>query len=523
MSKRTVVLISCFLIVFSIYGQSMWGDFVFDDRNILEHKEMLTDFGSIEKVMMSPFWDIESGLYRPITLISYFINFILGSEPINFHFINMILYGLTGFLIYLFVARLSKSEKLGWVIAILFLVMPLHTEVVANITGRSELLALFFSLLALLELTIEKINFWRLGLWVFLAIGSKESAIAVVPLILLLLANRENRLGIEMFKKHFLTISSVILGAGFYFFLRFFSLSPLHYLKVNTTLIENPLMFADTYSRILTAFKIFWLYIQKLFWPFDLCSDYSYNQIDLVPNILNLESIFGLIIFSVAIVLAIVWWRKKPIITLALSIIIFSFLPISNIFFPTGTIMGERLFYFPSLGFSLLVSYLGWLFYKFIKARIIIKDKTLYLLALSIISLIFVFYGIHSFVRQKVWLNEKSLFLSAVKCAPESVLSRSNAGAIYYLAGDLDNAKRELEYAKSIKPIYSKGLNNLGLVYWKLGKLDKAEQMYLEAIKQDFPYLGAYENLINLYLEQKRYTDAKKWFNLISPNKETNN
>ena len=53
-----------------------------------------------------------------------------------------------------------------------------------------------------------------------------------------------------------------------------------------------------------------------------------------------------------------------------------------------------------------------------------------------------------------------------------------------------------------------------------MGEFNKAEQMYLEAIKQDFPYLGAYENLINLYLEEKRYANAKKWLNIISPNEK---
>lgn len=508
----------CFLSVFAIYSQSMKGGFVFDDRNIIDHSEMLSGgLGSIVETAMSPFWDIDNGLYRPVTLVSYLMNFWLGSDPINFHFMNLVLYALTCFLIYLFIFRLSKNEKLGWIVALLFLVIPIHTEVVANVTSRSELLALFFVLLALLETTKDKINFWLVGLWVFLAIGSKESAIAIVPLILLMLAIREGKLNIEAFKKHFLIISSVMIGAGFYFFLRFFALGPLHYLKVSTSLIENPLVFTDPYSRMLTAFKVFWMYIQKLFWPVGLCSDYSYNQIPVVHNISDLGSILGLAIFIIAIILAIMFWRKKPIVTVALSMIIFSFLPVSNIIFPTGTIAGERLFYSPSLGFCILTAYVGWQVYKFIKSKFQLErfgnksiNSPLFLLAMTGFVIGLLSYGIVSFNRQKVWLNEKALFLSAVECAPESVLSRSNAGAIYYLNGDLENAKRELEYAKNIKPIYSKGLNNLGLVYWKLGQLDKAEQMYLEAIKQDFPYYGTYGNLVQLYTEEKRFQDAKR-------------
>src|SRR3989338_7481502 len=116
-SKKILVLIACFFIVFVIYGQSMKGGFVFDDRNILDHREILTGFENIREAVMYPFWDTESGLYRPVTLISYLVNFGLGPEPINFHFVNLVLYIFTCLLIFLFINQISKNEKLGWIVA----------------------------------------------------------------------------------------------------------------------------------------------------------------------------------------------------------------------------------------------------------------------------------------------------------------------------------------------------------------------------------------------------------------------
>ena len=91
---------------------------------------------------------------------------------------------------------------------------------------------------------------------------------------------------------------------------------------------------------------------------------------------------------------------------------------------------------------------------------------------------------------------------------------------MYLLRGDLDKAEEELEFARGIKPIYSKGLNNLGLVYFKKGEIEKAKELYYEALRQDFPYSGAIDNLILLYLSQKDKIHAKRWLMYLYPNNE---
>jgi tetratricopeptide (TPR) repeat protein len=517
LSKRDWIFIGIFFfLIFVIYGQSLAGKFVFDDRNIVANEAMLSNLQSIGQTFMHPFWSTDAGLYRPTTLLSYTINYtFLGHGPFGFHLINLLLYFFTCSLIYLFIKRLFKKDYLAFFTTLLFLVLPIHTEVIANIAGRSEILALLFSILALLEFTSEKkINLWRTLLWVFLAIGAKETAIAIVPIILIALYIKEGKLNIEMIKKYFSSIFAVIIGALFYFFLRFFSLGPLHFLGVKTTLIENPLIFTDTWSRICTSFQIFWMYIEKTFWPTNLCSDYSYNQIPVTNNFFNFGTIMGFIIFIGAISLIFIYIKKRPIISLSASIFILSFIPVSNILFPIGTIAGERLMFFPSLGISLGIIYI--IYELYLK----LKNKNAKIIFLSIFILIISIYGITSLIRQRVWTNEEKLFLSAEKCAPNSVLSRSNAGAMYLLRGNLEKAQEELEFAKSIKPIYSKGLNNLGLVYFKKGEYQKAEELYVEALRQEFPYDGAYENLIMLYLDQGQIQKAKHWMMYLYPNDE---
>lgn len=517
--KDWLRLLCFFALVFIIYAQSLSGNFVFDDRNLVNNTALLSNFQNIGQVAMHPFWSAESGLYRPTTLLSYTLNFmLLGGSPGSFHFVNLVLYFLICALIYLFIKKLFKNEALAFITALLFLLLPIHTEVVANISGRGELLALLFSLFVLLEFATEKeINFWRAGLWMLLAMGSKETAIATLPLALIILCIREGKtlkINLELAKKYFKSISAIIIAVCFYFFLRFFSLGPANYSGVKTSLIENPLIFTELWSRIATAFKILWMYVEKTFWPASLCSDYSYNQIPIVHNFFNLESILGFTVFLISIVFIFIYLKKKPIIAFSASIFVFSFLPVSNILFPIGTIAGERLFFFPSLGFCLITAFI--LHKLFIKLNT--KNLKIVLILLCIIPL--VTYGFIGFKRQSVWQSEESLFLSAAKCAPNSVLSRSNSGAIYLLKGDLEKARKELELARSIKPIYSKGLNNLGLVYWKIGENKKAEEMYHAALMQDFPYDGTYENLALLYLSEGKIDLAKHWLTYLYPNNE---
>jgi tetratricopeptide (TPR) repeat protein len=65
--------------------------------------------------------------------------------------------------------------------------------------------------------------------------------------------------------------------------------------------------------------------------------------------------------------------------------------------------------------------------------------------------------------------------------------------------------------AQNIYGGYPKGINNLGLVYWKEGDKEKAREYFLKALSPEFPFYGAYENLALMDLEDGNYDEAKKW------------
>lgn len=526
--KQNIFFILLFLVIL-LYGQSLAGDFVKDDVYILENASWLTG-GNLGQILLHPYWDMSTALYRPFTIANFALDLsVFGQSPAWFHLENILLYALASFFIYLLAEKIFKRKGPAFWVAILFLILPIHTEAVANITGRGDILALLFSVLAMHECAREKKpRPWLIGIWIFLAIASKEMAVAAIPLVFLILFFRENNFG-GKFRDKIRRLAdwpvyATILAAAFYFFLRFFALTPQNYIGgVKTSIIENPLIFSDTFSRVATAFKVLGIYLSKTFVPLGLCSDYSYNQIPVVHSFSDPDVLLGLGFFLLMILLLLTFIKKEPAISLGAGIFFFSFLPVSNFFFPIGAIAGERLFLFPSLGICFIAVFLVWRAYEKIfeqaesnrkKAKIIFWIITILLMAILAV------YGIFTFMEQGKWLTEERLFLAAAKCAPESVLSASNAGAMYLLRGDLQKAKKELEYSRSIKPVYSKGLNNLGLVYFKLGDYKKAEKLYFEALTVPFPYVGTYQNLILLYLAESKKDLARRWLLFLYPGQE---
>ncbi|HVT79219.1 MAG TPA: hypothetical protein VHM90_01070, partial [Phycisphaerae bacterium] len=90
-------------------------------------------------------------LYRPLTLWSYLANqAIAPGSAWQFHLVNVLLHALVSVLVAVLAARIVGKRAVAVVAGVLFAVHPLHTEVVANIVGRAELLAAVWSLLMLL-------------------------------------------------------------------------------------------------------------------------------------------------------------------------------------------------------------------------------------------------------------------------------------------------------------------------------------------------------------------------------------
>lgn len=507
--NKWIILLFCLIFNLSLFSNTFQNDFVFDDLVVIRDNQILKNIKNLPQLFTSYYYSSSAGLYRPLTMTSYALNyFLFGSGVWSFHLINILLHALNCWLLFLLIYRLVNRKNLAYLTSFLFLILPIHTEAVTGLVGRAELLAFFFSFLTLLLLTVDQTKKWYLPLAIlcFLsALLSKETALAVLPIYFFITFYQKqlnkntlkNLIGLGLTLIIYLVVRALILGP--------------YFLTNNATIVENPLKFVPASARIFTALKILALYLEKIIFPLHLSSDYSFNQIPAVTNLTNWSTLIGLVIL-ITLIYFLCQLRKTPLpIYLGSAIFFWSFLPISNLITPIGTIMAERLMYFPSAGICLIMA----MFFQKL-----FQKKIWQWFGLAIFITLTIFYVIRTWQRNYDWRDEKTLYFSAVKVSPNSVLSRSNAGAMYILSGDYQQAEKEIIIANQIFPYYPHAVNNLGLIYHQKGEYEKAERQFLQTLEISPDYIPAKENLALNYLIWGKYTEAKNWLLILFNNDE---
>ena len=297
-----------FLIGFLLYANTFYHDFAQDDTIVITENMYTTAgvsgiSGILGKDTFFGFFKdpskanlVAGGRYRPLSLVMFAIEYeLFGANPFVGHFINALLYGFTGLVLYWFILLLFPPKQHGfkghWLAvatSLLFLAHPIHTEVVANIKGRDEILALLLSLgtfyFSLQAYFKKGVLYPALaGLTFFLALMSKENAatfLAVIPL------------GFYFFTKapaKAILIQTGVLIVAFAVFwgIRSSILSGALDAPLSQELMNNPFLKwnGTTYvdmtfmERMGIVFFTLGKYIQLLLFPYPLTHDYYPRQI----------------------------------------------------------------------------------------------------------------------------------------------------------------------------------------------------------------------------------------------------
>lgn len=198
----TVFLFSMFL-----YFNTLPNGYNIDDTLVTQnHRLTSKGISAIANIFKEPYYKDKAGFayeYRPIVLVSFAIEHqFFGEKASGSHFFNVLFYGLLCVLLLSVLRQLLQeySPLVPFIITLLFAAHPIHTEVVASIKNRDELLAVIFSLLAwkatLLFADTDKPKRW---LWLpvaalsfLIALLSKQTAttfIIFIPASLLIFRN----------------------------------------------------------------------------------------------------------------------------------------------------------------------------------------------------------------------------------------------------------------------------------------------------------------------------------------------
>jgi len=204
-SKSNVWLaLLCALVGVGLYLNTLHHDFVLDDvGTVTGHPYVMQGWRGIPKIFQVGLWQFDNvnlGYYRPLSLVTFAIeNQFFPKNAYVGHLDNVLLYGLTGFCLYLLLTRIFRGmyPLFSLSVTLLFLAPPIHAEVVANIKSRDEILAFLSLILSLLFFlrhhalqSRDRRSTWRRwhgllisGTFFHLALLSKETAMTGVILM----------------------------------------------------------------------------------------------------------------------------------------------------------------------------------------------------------------------------------------------------------------------------------------------------------------------------------------------------
>ncbi len=557
---------------FVLYYNTLSHEYVLDDYSVIKEnwvvKQGTDGLSTILKTSYRyGYWNKPGSVYRPLSLIMFAVEWqLFPDNPFVGHFINILLYAISGFLLFYTLSRILSKYNiiLPFVISLLFIAHPIHTEVVANIKSRDEILSFFFIILSLnlvwSYLKNNKFIYLAASLFLyFLAFLSKEGVITILAIIPLLIYFFSD----VSLKRNIIISLFFLIPVIAYLYLRHMVIGQIEGTEVSV--VDNLLVAAkdDTNKYYATAFLLLGKYLMKLFYPNPLVADYSYNQIPLV-SFTNLYAIISFCVYIAAGVYAIIKIKTKSIISFGILFFIITMSIYSNLFIKIGSSFAERFLYVSSLGFVTILAYVLIKLFKkdlsykgFVSLGSFFKSHATILM---LVAFIIILYSFKTVERNKDWQSNFSLYEADVANSPNSAHMRYYYGLslmkdkalkagneqdrIKYLNMSINEFKEAAriypQYADAYEQLglshYRKGLkkealqfykeairlnpnkpiayNNMGIIYFEAGDYNKALEVYKKAVELNPRYADAYMNLGSVYGTLQQFEEAVKFFKL---------
>jgi len=481
--RRTVVLLISLAVV--VYLNTLGNAFAYDDVPIIVNNP------SVHQLDWSALWlrgywsHISSGIgnYRPLTVSTFAVEYQLwGEHPAGYHLVNILLHAANVAWLFYLLRRYRVAAGLASLAAALFAVHPVHTEAVANIVGRAELLGMFFGGLmwwSWLQGRRGGVKGWSWravsALAYLAAVLSKENMI-VLPAALFAgewLAGRFRRLGALQAAGPFVIFLAVLVP---YFWLRMLAGEGV---DQQVEAAHVPLAGRNPWERciIMAGVGVTWYRLVLIGYP--LQAFYSIREFDLTPN-LQWRVIVGFAITASLLGLALAYRRRAPLVTFAVVFWFITLSVTSNVVLPIGALLAERWLYLPSVAAVLLVSIAAlW----GVRAGGALRLGTL----VGMTSLL-VFYSVVTVWRNPDWRNSVTIFESLVATAP-------NNPSGYMILGhelmtiDPVRARQLLEAALELDPVFLSPQGSLAELDLREGKATVARDRLAQLLAQEPPNL----------------------------------
>lgn len=471
---------------------------------------------------------VSGGRYRPLTPAMFALEYqLFGNNPRAMHISNALWYGLTVVVLYALLLQLFRaratwdsgtgSDAVYWIpllAAALFAVHPLHTEAVANIKGRDEIITLLGSLAAIWWLMRPGVGSKVLaGLSFFAALLAKENAItflAVAPLAFYFFTDKRwpqiatLMVPLALATVVFLGIRGAVLGWDFG--------------EQSMELMNNPFLKLENGrwvpftggEKAATITYTLGKYAQLLVAPYPLTHDYYPRAVGIMQWG-DWRVLLSLLLYGALAVLAVRGFRQRAIYSFAILYFLLTLSIVSNIVFPVGTNMSERFLFMPSVGFALLAA---WALLRYL------PDIRL---ATGVLAAIVVVFAGLTLQRNPAWKDNFTLFSTDIHTSPNSAkLRNAMAGELLVQWSNLppeqqavrtsmlEEALGHINAAIAIHPTYKQAHFIKGNILNYLKQYDAAIAAYGEALRIDPDYSDATKNMTITYRDAGRYYGEQK-------------
>jgi protein O-mannosyl-transferase len=525
-------LFALFILLSSVltYWPTFDAGFVWDDRAAIMGNPDVVGDTEWHDVFGHDFWgkNIASPhshkSYRPFCVLTFRWNYdFFGLEAGGYHICNAILHGLTCVTFYAYTRTLLHFGPAA-IAATIFALHPVHTEAVAGLVGRADIVACFFMLLALMAYAKaskvqralqSRAELVRVSLWVgaavccavvsalFKEIGATVMGLMVayeiffvirpVPTFKTPSLDSGLRIGIIC------TLTAVLLKLRL-------SLHEDHAIR-RWTIMENHIGLSDSFkTRALTVAKTHGRYASMLVWPKHLSYDHGYNATPYVESFHDPALIEPLCAYIAVVCFGIyALVSENAVLRFSIALALVPFIPAMNIFFYVGTVLAERLLYIPSMGFCILA---GIIIYAPFSNEVgsdlcVAEDRMLpgsmvgllrrasrrFRLPIGIgFGVIVCLMASGTYTRNLDWQDESSIYEAGYREEPESVKVLNNLAQVLLRSGDANDAQRASELltkAIRLNPQNPSAYYNLGLAYSTLTRRDEAIRYMKMAVSME--------------------------------------
>jgi len=522
LSRRLYPLL-VFLLACVQYVNTVSYDYAWDDKLTITANEYTTrGIKALPDIFTKRVSIPYKSEYRPVPQALHAIEYqLFGGSPHAGHAFNILWYALTCVMVFAFVrftfCRIDPLYAL--LVALLFTVHPLHVEVVANIKGRDEILALFFGLsgVILLVKAIEQ-AYWlpAIGGAVCFALAglSKSNAITLLPLVPLVAWYRssDSKLGRRLILSSAAIVISCLLVVLLVRHVQS-TVSPDLAVHLNSTVLNNIFLWsAHTETIIPTALVIIARYGLLFVYPHPLIHLYGYDQIPLNRWSDWITWLFIAGLLGLALLVLKTWPRKLP---LAFGLLTFAitYSVYSNLFFFAPDTMADRYMFLPSVGLATAAVY-GVYRLAALDLQAPALNGARAAAVLGVFAVVLAAYFATAVVTNRDWQNDATLIHNRIQymennAAAQAIYGHQLNKESYEMATPQLRLERKAAAMKAfataieIYPDFQAAWIATGRLFADRGIYDKAELSFLRAQRLEPLSPDAYFCLGTLYLAEQ--------------------